>query len=161
MLEIETADIYRDLKQHKELFDFSGYPKQHFCYDPTNNKVIGKFKDEANGDIIIEFIGLRAKMYSYKVLSEHGIQEKHRAKGITSAASRKLNHADYLQQLNLPTENYQKNRRIGSTLHKLYSMEVDKRGLCSFDDKRFILENGNYFLYTLQSIINIFIFYFI
>ena len=145
MLEIETADIYRDLKQHKELFDFSGYPKQHFCYDPTNNKVIGKFKDEANGDIIIEFIGLRAKMYSYIVLSQHGIQEKHRAKGISSAASRKLNHADYLQQLNLPTENYQKNRRIGSTLHKLYSMEVDKRGLCSFDDKRFILENGNYF----------------
>ena len=144
MIEIETADIYRDMKQHRDLFDFSGYPKHHFCYDPTNNKVIGKFKDEANGLIIIEFIGLRPKMYSYIVLSDDGIVEKHRAKGINSAASRKLKHADYLKQLNQPTENYQKNRRIGSTLHKLYTMEVEKRGLCSFDDKRFILENGNY-----------------
>ena len=144
MLEIETEDIYRDMRQHKDLFDFSGYPKEHACYDPTNNKVIGKFKDETNGEPIVEFLGLRAKMYSFTVLSDHGIIEKHRAKGITSATSRKYTHADYLHQLNEPTENYQKNRRIGSTLHNLYSMELDKRGLCAFDDKRFILANGNY-----------------
>ena len=150
MLEIETSDIYRDMKQHKELFDFSGYPKEHFCFDPTNNKVIGKFKDETNGDPIIEFIGLCPKMYSFIVLSDHGIVEKHRAKGINSAASRNLSHAEYLRQLNEPTENYQKNRRIGSTLHKLYSIETVKRGLCSFDDKRFILANGKLNLYILH-----------
>ena len=146
MLEIETDDIYQDMKKHKELFDFSGYPKDHACYDPTNNKVIGKFKDETNGEPIVEFVGLRPKMYSFTMLSDHGIIEKHRAKGINSAASRQLTHAYYLRQLNEPTENYQKNRRIGSTLHKLYSTEIDKRGLCAFDDKRFILENGILFL---------------
>ena len=29
-------------------------------------KVIGKFKDEAAGQPIIEFVGLKSKMYSYK-----------------------------------------------------------------------------------------------
>ena len=35
-------------------------------YDPTNNKVIGKFKNECPNKQIIDFIGLRSKMYSYK-----------------------------------------------------------------------------------------------
>ena len=33
-----------------------------------NSKVLGMFKDEAAGKQIVEFIGLRAKLYSYKML---------------------------------------------------------------------------------------------
>ena len=51
----------------KDYFDFSDYSKDHFCYDPTNAKVIGKFKDETNGNPIVEFVGLRPKMYSQLV----------------------------------------------------------------------------------------------
>jgi len=29
--------------------DFSGYDKNHPCYDATNKKVLGKFKDEMDG----------------------------------------------------------------------------------------------------------------
>ena len=29
--------------------DFSGYDKNHKCYDATNKKVLGKFKDEVGG----------------------------------------------------------------------------------------------------------------
>ena len=29
--------------------DFSGYDKNHQCYDATNKKVLGKFKDECEG----------------------------------------------------------------------------------------------------------------
>ena len=35
------------------------------CYD-ENKKVISKMKDELNGEIIEEFVGLRAKMYLLK-----------------------------------------------------------------------------------------------
>ena len=35
--------------------------------DETNKKVIGKFKDETEGVPIKEFIGLRSKMYGFKL----------------------------------------------------------------------------------------------
>ena len=34
--------------------------------DPTNKKVIGKMKDEKEGKINDEFVGLKSKMYSIK-----------------------------------------------------------------------------------------------
>ena len=46
----------------KNYFDLSDYPKDHPLYDTINKKVIGKFKDEANGKIITEFIGLRPRV---------------------------------------------------------------------------------------------------
>ena len=39
-------------------------------------------KDEACGKLILEFIGLRPKMYSYTWLDDGFIKEKHRIKGI-------------------------------------------------------------------------------
>ncbi|KAK3083754.1 hypothetical protein FSP39_002625 [Pinctada imbricata] len=52
------------MAQDKHLFDFSEYNKDHPLYDTTNKKVIGKMKDELNGAFLMEFVGLRAKMYS-------------------------------------------------------------------------------------------------
>ena len=103
-------------------------------------------KDETGGDPIVEFIGLKPKMYSYTTLSTRNgvaqLNEKHRAKGIQAVASVRLRHNDYLAQLNNPTENYQINRRIGAIFHKIYSIETKKRGLCAFDDKRYLLPDG-------------------
>ena len=142
MLEIETEDVYKDMKEHSELFDFSGYPRDHPNYSNANNKVIGKMKDETCGRPIQEYVALRPKMYSFIELTEHGLVDHHRAKGIQAAASKNLHHAEYLAQLRTPRENYLINRRIGSKCHKLYTIEVEKRGLCAFDDKRLILNDG-------------------
>ena len=46
----------------KEQFDLASYPKSSAFYDPTNNKVVGKFNDEATGQTITEFVGLKPKM---------------------------------------------------------------------------------------------------
>ena len=62
---IETEDIYQDLKENTEAYDFSDYPTNHILYSNENKKVIGKFKCETNGKIISEFAGLRSKMYSF------------------------------------------------------------------------------------------------
>jgi len=106
--------------------------------------VVGKFKDETAGKKITEFVGLRPKMYSYTVHGDANPDSHHRAKGIAHATSRKLKHQDYLDQLHLPQENRLPNRRIGYKLHKLHSLEIQKRGLCAFDDKRFLLEDGEF-----------------
>ena len=139
LYEIETVDIYEDMKADGDEFDMSGFPKNSPFYNPKNNKVLGKMKDETNGEAIFQVVALRPKMYSLKYGEN---KEKHRAKGVQFAASRSLCHADYLMQLETPTENYLTNRRLGSKLHKIYAIETKKRGLCSYDDKRFILEDG-------------------
>ena len=61
-----------------QYFDFASFPVDHRCYDKQNNKLIGKFKDEANGAQITEFVGLRPKMYSYLITNERSLdlQEK-------------------------------------------------------------------------------------
>ena len=65
---ITTLDVYQDLKDTKlnREFDFSNYPKEHPLFDESRKKVAGFFKDESAGVPLVEFVGLRAKMYSVR-----------------------------------------------------------------------------------------------
>ena len=51
-------------------FDTNDYPSNHPSGIKTglNSKVLEMFKDEAGGKQIVEFVGLIAKLYSYKML---------------------------------------------------------------------------------------------
>ncbi|PFX18050.1 hypothetical protein AWC38_SpisGene17607 [Stylophora pistillata] len=96
MYEIETEDFYKDIAADvEEKFDTSNFPKDHISKIPTgcNKKVVGMMKDEAGGKIIEEFVGLRAKLYSYKILE--GKEEK-KCKGIKKTVIKKnITHEDY------------------------------------------------------------------
>ena len=88
MYEIETDDFYKDISPDvRDKFDPSNYPKDHPSGIETgvNKKVIGMFKDEAGGLAISEFVGLRAKLYSYKIYE--GKEEK-KCKGIKKAVKK-------------------------------------------------------------------------
>ena len=63
--EIKTYDVYKDLFQDKKLFVVLTPKIVSSFYE--NKKIIGKMKDETAGMPIKEFIGLRSKMYSYKI----------------------------------------------------------------------------------------------
>ena len=67
--EIETEDFYTDISGDIEgSFDTSNFEKNHPSkIQGKNKKVPGMMKDEAGGKIIEEFVGLRAKLYSYKM----------------------------------------------------------------------------------------------
>ncbi|GBC27105.2 hypothetical protein GLOIN_2v1775922 [Rhizophagus irregularis DAOM 181602=DAOM 197198] len=82
-------------------FDFSDYPKDHpvrkALGDKTdiNMKIPGKFKDECNGAVIAEFIGLRPKMYSILKVGDETTNPKHgirKAKGVPSKVVKKEFH---------------------------------------------------------------------
>ena len=67
---IETDDVYHDFAADlKKKFDTSDYPENHpsGIKAGVNKKVIGKFKDEAAGKQITHFVGLRPKLYSFKI----------------------------------------------------------------------------------------------
>jgi len=68
-----------------------------------NKKVIGKFKDEAGGKVIEEFVGLKSKMYSYLVSGGFGMepQEHKKAKGVKkNVVKNEIKHQNYLYVLN-------------------------------------------------------------
>jgi len=80
IMEIKTNDFYNDVKNSLiEHFGTSDYPKSNPYELPlVNKKVLGKFKDELNGKIMEEFIGLRSKLYALKVFGD----ETKKAKGV-------------------------------------------------------------------------------
>ena len=141
--EIKTEDFYADIADDVESrFDTSEYPKDH----PSgirvgiNKKVIGMFKDEACGKQISEFVGLRAKLYSYKMLE--GKEEK-KCKGVVKRVVKKsITHEDYKNCLFTGEEQMRSMNVIRSHMHEIYSETVNKVALSAADDKRLIMEDG-------------------
>ena len=61
---IFCKNIYADMRKDHHLYDTSDYPKDHPNYSAENCKKIGFMKDECAGIAPLEYVGLRAKMYS-------------------------------------------------------------------------------------------------
>ena len=53
----------------------SDYPKDNLLDSTVNKKVLGKMKDEYIGNLIVEYVGLRLKMYSVLEASGKNIKK--------------------------------------------------------------------------------------
>ena len=138
--EIETKDIYKDLWEDKQLFDNSNYPKDSPYFSVENKKVIGKFKDEAAGMPIREFIGLGTRMYSY--VKDNGKNEK-TAKGVRKNVIKKnITRDNYKDCLLNGKQMLHSMHTIRSDHHQIGSYQLNKISLSCFDDKRYIHEDG-------------------
>ena len=88
----KDTDINKDIKKK---FGTSDYPENHPSGIKTgvNKKVIGKFKDDSAGKQMTHFVGLRPKLYTFKV-EEKG--ETRKAKGVKKNVIKKsLSFEDY------------------------------------------------------------------
>ena len=143
MYEIQTEDFYKDINGDvKDRFDTSGYPPDHPSGIPSgfNKKVLGMFKDEVNGNVIDEFVGLRAKLYSYKMFEG---EESKKCKGVKKSVVKKsITHEDYKKCLTDQKPQLRKMNVIRSHKHNVFTEEVNKVALSANDDKRYILEDG-------------------
>ena len=78
------------------MFDFSDYPGDSKFSNPVNKKVIGKMRDEFQGKIISEFVGLKSKMYSLVSIDR---KENKKAKAVNKNCVKNTKHKEFLNTL--------------------------------------------------------------
>ena len=142
MYEIKTKDFYLDISSDvRDKFDTSDYPSIHpsGIITGANKKVIGMFKDEVAGKQITHFVGLRPKLYSFKIEED---REVRKCKGIKkNVIKKKLDFDDYVKCLFSGEKEMRKMKIIRSEKHDIYSKEVNKIALSNEDDKRKVLKD--------------------
>ena len=149
---VQTEDSYKDLVDMKAVMDLSGYPDVALpdgtrLFDNANKKVVGKMSDEKPNVIICEVVALKPKMYSVKSQaywfpSTNPYGEEKRAKGVPKVAKKRLTHEDYIEVLRISSTTTTTFRTIRSIRHTNQTLEIKKRALSAYDDKRFILDDG-------------------
>ena len=137
IVHIETEDFYEDIASNVDKwFDTSAYNEDNNRPLPTgkNKKVIGKFKDEMNGKIMIENYNARAKTYAFKLDDD---KETKRAKGTKKCVIKKdLTFENYKESVLKNKIIIRSQLRFKSDHHNVYTEEIDKIAISSNDDKR-------------------------
>ena len=139
MLDIQTEDVYKDMKEHSWLYDTSNYPKDNPPHNNRNKKVLGKMKDECGGGVIKEVIAIRPKMYSVEV----GKKNIRKAKGLKkNVIEKEITHEHYKEALSERRQFMHKMKILRSEGHEMYGMCMNKISLSPFDTKRWIADDG-------------------
>ena len=103
-------------------------------------------KDESEGKIIDEFVGLKSKMYSMKNIDG---KESNTAKGVNIATE----FNEFKDTLFKKKIIRHKMRRIQGKKHKVGTYEINKISLSVFDDKRFVLNDGIHMFSDFQKVL--------
>ena len=135
--EIRTENNIYENMRHDSWFDFSNYPIDHPNFDKSNRHVPGKMKDEMGGKQILEFVGLRSKMYS--LISENSSQNKKVAKGFLKSMRTNIDHGLYLRCIDEENLNLSFTANtIRQQNHEMFLLQITKSGLCAYNDKKFV-----------------------
>ena len=110
----------------------------HYLPIGKNKEKIGKFKDELNGQIMTEFIALRAKTYAFIQINEEDELEEHKkAKGTKKCVIKKHANFDLYKRTLFNNETIRcTQQRLKSDHHKIYTQNVRKIALNNKDNKR-------------------------
>ena len=143
---IKTVDFYEGIANDIEkLFDTSNYNKYDKRPLPIaiNKKLIGMFKDELGGKIMIKFCALRAKTYAYLIdnyddddYGKNKIINKKAKSTKKCVTKRDLMFKNYKESLFENKTILKSQHRLRSDHHRVYTEEVNKIALSSNDDKR-------------------------
>ena len=115
-------------------------PKIIFYLVTPTRKSLESSKMTKGGLPIIEWVGLRAKMYS--IMTDDG-KEKKTGKGIKKSVLKKeIKHPDFKDCLMKKQEYEHTMVNFHSEQHQVFTIKQTKKSLSPFDDKRYILEDG-------------------
>ena len=119
----------------RDAFEFSEIYNGHLSNIGRSNAnlhagEVGYFKDETKGNRIVEFVGLRPKMYSFTVCDASepipgvnypmDVRHKAVAKRVACSQIKRVKHEDYVRMYNGGALTNVVNRRIGSKLHQVH-----------------------------------------
>ena len=140
IMNIKANDFYEDIANHVEnRFDTSNYEVNRPLPTGKNKKVIGLMKDELGGKIIMEFVTLRPKTYSF--LTDDGKEDK-QAKGTKKCVIKKMiKFNDYKKCLLNDEVILKSQQRFISKKHDVYTGNINKIALSNNDDKRIVSSN--------------------
>lgn len=165
---VETPDFFADMRENIHMFDTSDYPyPNEYNIERKNKKIPGLFKDELNGKIITEFVGLRAKCYAVRSLDDEPYSKKNKkkqmdekkrkrapcgryynddmkkSKGVKKCVvSQKITFDNYVECIQNNCELKTTQKTIRSFKHTLYSIRQNKVALSPFDDKRYLIKSN-------------------
>jgi len=114
---LECDDVYKNMKRDIARFDERLSGRQRVWYASREQKSTGLMKDENNGAIMTEFVGVRAKMYAVRVDGKKDIKK---VKGVkNNVVARTITFDDYTRCLNKEIEMTRHQSCIWSKLHDI------------------------------------------
>jgi hypothetical protein len=152
--EIRTEDVYSDLAEMAEHFDFSNLPESHYLHSTVNKATIGKMKDECKGIILTSFVGLHAKLYS--LMTDDGEQVAKTAGVKKHITKRDLKHSAFkaaveetpflihkaddgsYETFDFPITQ----TTFRSYKHNIKTIRQTRTGVSAYDDKRWLKDCG-------------------
>ena len=147
VLNIKTDDLYNDMLDMHDLYDFCEM-KNPLFFDvegklkhSDNNYVLGKFKDESKGNVIKKFIALRSKMYAFEYEEKTEVKTVRKAKGMSKNIVKNYLYEKYSDALhkNIIQSDYMHTLR--SVGHEIQGLNMLKTSLNPYDDKRYYATN--------------------
>lgn len=135
--QVFCTDFYKELKPDlSDHFDTSDYDKNNIYGFPlVNKKKLGFFKDEHNGNIFTEFVGLRSKMYAMRVNNK----TMTKAKGVNKCVTKRLALDNYKSCLFDNNIQLAEMYRFRSIKHVIFTQKINKISLSYNDTKRYII----------------------
>ena len=137
VMNIKREDFYKDIANDVgKKFDTSNYEVDSPLPIGKNKKVIGLMKDELGGKIIMEFVALRPKTYSYLT---DDFKEDKKAKGTKKCMIKRMTKFDNYKKCLFNDETILKSQqKFISKKHDVYTENINKIALSSNDDKRIV-----------------------
>ena len=141
-LAVYTKKPVKNIKKLEDLIDFSNYPVNHPKHDKSHANKLGYWKDELQGDIFLEYVGLRSKCYAMRVKKKNDSYLKSTCKGVRKGYRKKIPFATYKSCLKSIRQHEVTQYNIRSRAHLVNTMKLTKISFSSFDDKRYLLKCG-------------------
>ena len=154
---VKTPDFYKEIIPDIEsYFDTSDFPEDNpYGIPRLNKKKLGMMKDENNGVILTHFLGLRAKLYAYKLNTDKMVCK---AKGVQKSAIAKLVWNDFKNSYENEEKIRKRMKRFIVIKNNISTVNINKIAVSAGDDKRFLLPNtgktlawGHYAIPTIMA----------